>query len=78
MRKDTRTNRTERSGKGARKSGTASRKTSEGTTPQYTAPERERMQTGLRILARMIARAHLRREASRAAPAPPPDRGAGD
>ena len=28
----------------------------------YTAEQRERMQRGLRILARMIVRAHLRRE----------------
>ena len=35
------------------------------------------MQTGLRILARIIARAHLRRQASEAA-APPPDQVAGD
>ena len=78
MRKDTGRNRTERSGKGARKSGTAGREIPEGTTPQYTAREREKMQMGLRILARMIALAHLRREASGAAAAPPPDRGAGD
>ena len=40
----------------------------------YTAEQRERMQAGLRILARMIARAHLRRESSRAglAPTEPP------
>jgi len=36
----------------------------------YTAEQRERMQRGLRILARMIVRAHLRQEASRAGPAP--------
>ena len=78
MRKDTRRNKTERSGKGARKSGTAGREIPEGTTPQYTALEREKMQMGLRILARMIARAHLRREASGDAAAPPQDRGAGD
>ena len=46
----------------------------------YTAEQRDRMQRGLRILARMIARAHLRREASRAepeSPEPPLDGGAG-
>ena len=37
----------------------------------YTAEQRERIQRGLRILARMIVRAHLRREASRAASALP-------
>ena len=39
------------------------------------------MQTGLRILARIIARAHLSREASGAAPLPPEspqDMGNGD
>jgi len=36
------------------------------------------MQTGLRILARIIARAHLSRQASGAAPAPPPEQGTGD
>ncbi|MCY4527861.1 MAG: hypothetical protein OXD46_02365 [Chloroflexi bacterium] len=33
----------------------------------YTAKQREQMQRGLRILARMIVCAHFRREASRAA-----------
>ena len=47
-------------------------------TPQkslsgYTPRQREQMQQGLRILARMIVRAHLGREASQAASAPPPD-----
>ena len=37
----------------------------------YTAEQRDQMQRGLRILARMIIRAHLRREASRARPSPP-------
>ena len=36
----------------------------------YTAEQRERMQRGLRILARMIVRAHLQKVASRAGPAP--------
>lgn len=40
----------------------------------YTPKQREQMQRGLRILARMIVRAHLRREASQGGPAPPPDR----
>ena len=31
---------------------------------EYTAEQREQMQRGLRILARIIARAHLRRQAS--------------
>ncbi len=38
----------------------------EHTSQQYTPRQRERMEKGLHILARMIARAHLRREASRA------------
>ncbi|MDE2844076.1 MAG: hypothetical protein OXN21_11930 [Chloroflexota bacterium] len=36
----------------------------------YTAEQRDRIQRGVRILARMIVRAHLRREASRAEPSP--------
>ena len=49
--------------------------------PQLSAQERERMQTGLRILARIIARAHLSRQASGGAPLPsesPQDLGNGD
>lgn len=37
----------------------------------YSANQREWMQRGLRILARMIVRAHLRREASRVGPSSP-------
>ena len=44
--------------------------------PVHTAGERKTMRQGLRILARIIARAHLRRRADRrsssAAPGPPP------
>ncbi|MXY43534.1 MAG: hypothetical protein F4Y50_05690 [Dehalococcoidia bacterium] len=38
----------------------------EDTTSQdtYTAEQRETLESGLRILARMIARAHLRRQGS--------------
>ncbi len=43
--------------------------------PVYTAGQRETMQAGLRILARIIARAHLRRQESLATPL---DREAGD
>ncbi len=39
----------------------------------YTPQQREQLQRGLRILARMIVRAHLRRVAS-PGPAAPPDR----
>ena len=56
-----------------RKSGTTGRNTPGRTSPQHTASERERIQTGLRILARMIARAHLRRQASGAAIESPPE-----
>ena len=41
-------------------------------TTAYTAEERETLRRGLRILARMIARAHLRRQESRSAAAPRP------
>ena len=45
--------------------------------PVYMAGQRETMQHGLRILARIIARAHLRRELSRVNSVPSPDQGAG-
>ena len=35
------------------------------STAAYTTEQRQRMRRGLRILARMIVRTHLRREASR-------------
>ena len=38
-----------------------------GTSPGYTAEQREQLHGGLRILARMIVRAHLRGEIPRAA-----------
>ena len=44
-------------------------------SPVYTVEERQTMRVGLRILARIIARAHLRRQAelsSAPAPSPPP------
>ncbi len=37
----------------------------------YTPEQREQLQRGLRIMARVIARAHLRKEGSRAEPARP-------
>ena len=77
MRDKTRTNGKTRSSGGDRKSGTAGRNTPGSTSPEYTAPERERMQDGLRILARMIARAHLRREALEEPSAPLTDQGDG-
>ena len=78
MRNDTRRNKPGRPSGSNRKSGNASRKTPEETFPQHNAEERERMQTGLRILARIIARAHLSRQASGPASAPPPDQETGD
>ena len=44
-------------------------------SPVYTAEERQTVRQGLRILARIIARAHLGRQAERSgapAPGPPP------
>ncbi|MDD9995587.1 MAG: hypothetical protein OXS35_07580 [Dehalococcoidia bacterium] len=39
-------------------------------TTAYSTERQETVRRGLRILARMIARAHLRRQASRSLPAP--------
>ena len=81
MRNDTRRNKPPQSGRNARKSGAASRKTPERAYPDHAAQEQERMQAGLRILARLIARTHLSRQASGAAPLPPEspqDMGNGD
>ncbi len=77
MRDKTKTNGENRSSGSNRTSGTAGRKTPRETAPQRTDMERETTQTGLRILVRMIARAHLRRQATRSAPEPPPERRAG-
>ena len=44
----------------------------------YTTEQREQLQRGLRILARMIVRAHLRKTADRSVPLPdepPPGKG---
>jgi len=60
MRNDTRKNKPSRFGRNVRKSETFGSKTLEETFLQHTAREREQMQTGLRILARIIARAHRR------------------
>ncbi len=60
-----------------RKSGNAGSKTPRETSPQRTDAQKETMQAGLRILARMIARTHLRREAeggSEPASGPPASR----
>ena len=77
MRDKTTTNGKPRPSGSNRKSGPAGRKTPRGTSQKYTAQQREQMQTGLRILARMIARAHLRRQATGTVPEPPPDPDAG-
>ena len=45
---------------------TGRRTTAERGSPSYSAEQRETVQRGLRIIARMIARAHLRRQALRA------------
>ncbi len=50
---------------GNRRPGTAGRKTRRDTSSQHTDAERETMRTGLRILARIIARAHLERQVHR-------------
>ncbi len=47
------------------------------SSPAYTPKQGEQLQRGLRILARMIVRAHLRREASQGAPASPGHRPGG-
>ena len=77
MRDKTRTNAKTRSSGSDRKSGTPGGKTPSATSPQYTYAQREQMQTGLRILARMIVRAHLRQEALGEPSAPPTDQGDG-
>ena len=48
------------------------RATAKRGSPTYSPEQRETVRRGLRILARMIARAHLRRQASRSAAAPRP------
>ena len=75
MRDKTRTNGKTSASWSDRKSGTAGRNTPGSTPPKHSDAQRERMQEGLRILARMIARAHLRREADQATQEPQPDPG---
>ena len=53
-----------------RNSSTNRRATAERGSAACTAEQRERMRRGLRILARIIARAHLRRQASGPGAAP--------
>ena len=59
---------------GRERTSTRNPRSPQKSSTAYTPQQRERMQRGLRILARMIVRAHLRREASQGGPAPPPDR----
>ncbi|MCY4364809.1 MAG: hypothetical protein OXE17_01070 [Chloroflexi bacterium] len=77
MRDKTRTNGKPGPSGSNRTSGTDGRKTPRETAPQRTDAERETTQTGLRILARMIARAHLRRDMDQAAQKRPPEPGTG-
>ena len=46
------------------------RTTAELTSPPYSAEQRETLRRGLRILAQMIVRAHLRRQVSQSGAAP--------
>jgi len=48
-----------------------------GHEPEYTPQQQEQVRAGLRVLARIIARAHLRWQTDRADLSPPPDRRAG-
>ena len=77
MRNDTGRNKPERPSGSNPETGTAGRKTPRGTSPQHTDVQRETMQAGLRLLARIIARAHLRRQAEPADAEPPPKPGTG-
>ena len=79
MRNDTGRNKPERPSGSNPETGTAGSKTKtrRETSPQHTDTQKETMQTGLRILARMIARAHLRRQAERGTREPPPERRSG-
>ena len=78
MRNDVERNKPERPSGSSRKSsdrrpGTAGRKVHGDTAPHHTDAQRETMQAGLRVLAKIIARAHLKRQAERSgAPASGP------
>ena len=72
MRNDTRKNRAARPAEDARKPRRSPEKSSRQeesatpTSPQYTARQREQVRKGLRILAKVIVRAHLRKQAEMA------------
>ena len=61
-----------RNGMSGMKSANERKPSTDRRTTTYTAEERETLRRGLRIVARMIARAHLRRQESRPLPAPSP------
>ena len=77
MRNDTGRNKPERPSGSNPETGTTGGKTRWEATPKHTGAQQETMQTGLRILARIIARAHLERRAEPGEPEPPPEPGAG-
>ena len=77
MRNDTGRNKPERPSGSSLEPGTAGRKQRRKTSPQHTGAQQETMQTGLRILARIIARAHLERQAEPREPEPTPEPEAG-
>ena len=80
MRNDTGINKPERPSGSNPETETAGSKTKtrRETSPQHTDAQRETMQTGLRVLARMIARTHLKRQAEPGELEPPPEPGAGN
>ena len=59
---------------GRERTSTRNPSSSKKSSPAYTPRQREQLQRGLRILARMILRAHLRREAPQGKPVPTQDR----
>ena len=69
MRNETRKNRPARPAEDARKprrgreKSTIQEESATAKSPQYTARQREQVRKGLRILAKVIVRAHLRRQA---------------
>ena len=74
MTESNKNNRPARTARDARKPSGQGRKSSdrgnspEQASPEYTPKQRERMQKGLRILAKVIVRAHLRKQAEQTGP----------